>query len=68
MDEIDKKQQEQIDALSQKAEANKTVDKLQWVTIIAVGFALVLYFNFGLITIATSQADNVKKILEHCHQ
>ena len=66
MDEVDAKQQTQIDKLKEHASINKTTDLAQWLIIIAGLAGLFLYLNFVFVSALNNQALTLRALVEFC--
>ena len=62
MDDIDAKQQTQIDKLEEHADSNRATDLFQWLTITVVAIGLLIYLNMGLVSLLNSQAQAISRI------
>ena len=66
MDEIDKRQQEQIDDLHSKAEKNRNTDNAQWGAIIVAVAVLALYLNLVLLSVINQQQHTLNAVIMKC--
>jgi len=66
MDEIDAKQQGQIERLEEHADRNRETDLWQWLSIIIFTAGLLLYLNFVFLGVLNNQSSIMKSLSDSC--
>lgn len=63
MDEIDARQQAELDQLHAHAKDKKMIDRFQWAAIFILSASLLLYVNIALISVIKMQAATIQNLL-----
>ena len=66
IDDVDKRQQKEIDNLAMHAETNKRIDMFQWIAIVAIGLGIMVYLNICLVSALKLQVENISKLVDIC--
>ena len=66
MDDVDSRQQAELDQLSAAAKDNRRVDRAQWAVMAAVAGGLLIYMNLVLAGVIKTQAATIAHLQEKC--
>lgn len=64
--DIDERQQAELDQLKEAADDNKSTDRSQWIMLAVVGIALFLYTGAVLGGAIISQGGTIRSLAERC--